>query len=105
MNKWLRLGDSIFLFFYATLKSKITHNKINSLQSIDGFLLQSKEAIKEEILIFYKNLLSFVADWQPTINPSIMKEGYILTREQQLQLLELVSREEVNAALCGINDH
>lgn len=56
-------------------------------------------------MIFYKKLLDSAIDWLPTINPSIVKEGYILTREQQPQLLEPVQREEVNAALSGIDDH
>ncbi|XP_019256470.1 PREDICTED: uncharacterized protein LOC109234883 [Nicotiana attenuata] len=103
-NQWLKLGDSNTAFFFASMKNRISHNKIRSLKTNDGEIIQSREAIEKEIVGFYKGLLGSAADTIPAIQPVIIKEGNVLDRRQQLKLTEPVTAEEIQNALKGIDD-
>nr|XP_016484542.1 PREDICTED: uncharacterized protein LOC107805076 [Nicotiana tabacum] len=86
------------------MKNRISHNKIRSLKTNDGEIIQSGSAIEKEIVEFYKGLLGSAADTIPTIQPAIMKEGNVLDRRQQLKLIEPVNAEKIQNALKGIDD-
>lgn len=53
---------------------------------------------------YYKKLLGSRADSLPTINPNDMRMGAVLNREQQLQLIKQVSKEEIWEAMKDISD-
>nr|XP_009765502.1 PREDICTED: uncharacterized protein LOC104217045 [Nicotiana sylvestris] len=38
-NQWLKLGDSNTAFFFASMKNRISHNKIRSLKTNDGEII------------------------------------------------------------------
>lgn len=101
---WLKLGDTNSTYFHANIKNRITQNQIRSLVSDRGEMIQSEKGIEDEILGFYKQLLGANATQLPAIHPSIMAEGPILNREQQIQLIEPVTKEEICQALKSISD-
>uniref|UniRef100_A0A1S4AT00 Uncharacterized protein n=1 Tax=Nicotiana tabacum TaxID=4097 RepID=A0A1S4AT00_TOBAC len=103
-NQWLQLGDANTAYFFASVKNRLSQNKIKNLIDNNGVLLQSKKAIQEEIIGFYKRLLGSATDSIPAINPMEMKNGPCLNREMQLKLIALVSRMEVINALKDIDD-
>nr|XP_009800378.1 PREDICTED: uncharacterized protein LOC104246284 [Nicotiana sylvestris] len=86
------------------MKNRISHNKIRSFKTNDGEIIQSREAIEEEVVGFYKGLLGSSADTIPAIHLDIMKEENVLDRRQQLKLTEPVTVEEIHNALKGIED-
>ncbi|XP_019230352.1 PREDICTED: uncharacterized protein LOC109211286 [Nicotiana attenuata] len=103
-NQWLELGDSNSAFFFASMKSRVSQKEIRSLPTATGEIVQSMDAIKKEIVDFYKVLLGSSATALSVIHPRVMKEGKILNREQQLKLIEPVREEEVYKALKSINE-
>ncbi|KAG5591301.1 hypothetical protein H5410_041815 [Solanum commersonii] len=72
--------------------------------SLEGLLLSSHRQVKEEITKFYTQLLGTAATSLPAVDITIMGDGNTLTRDQQLQLVRKVDKEEIWKALAGIND-
>lgn len=103
-NLWLRLGDSNTAFIYACMRNRISKNKIRTLVTAGGTMVHTEQDIEEEILGFYKELLGSSATSLPAINPGVMKEGKVLSRAQQLGLLDPFTKEGVYTALSGIDD-
>ncbi|KAH0778089.1 hypothetical protein KY290_009500 [Solanum tuberosum] len=102
--QWLQLGDGNTTYYHASLKSRIARNKILRLTTADGRMVNSSNVIEEEIIEFYKQLLGSCATQLPTANPIVMRDGHVLDRNQQAQLIKHVTRQEVVMALQGIND-
>lgn len=98
------MGDTNTTYFFASVKNMISQNKIRNLMDENGMMLQTKKAIQEETIGFYKQLLGSIADSTPTINHLVIKDGPCMSREMQLQLIALVSRIEVVNALKDIDD-
>ncbi|XP_019240741.1 PREDICTED: uncharacterized protein LOC109220732 [Nicotiana attenuata] len=71
-------------------------NHIKSLVAQDGKLLHNDQEVQQEIVGLYKKLLGDAAEQMPVINPTIVKNGAILTREQQLKLIERITIEEIS---------
>ncbi|XP_059306249.1 uncharacterized protein LOC132057642 [Lycium ferocissimum] len=101
---WLRLGDSNTTYFHAYMKSRYSQNMIRSLVNAQGVYITSDQGIEEEIQGFYRGLLGSTSPSLPAINPDIMKQGNILTKEQQLLLVAPITFEEIYSGLCGIDD-
>ncbi|XP_075079695.1 uncharacterized protein LOC142164853 [Nicotiana tabacum] len=102
---WLKLGDGNTTYFHASMKNKCSQNKIKSLTKANGDAVQSNQDIEEEVLGFYKQLLGSSDGTVPTINQVMMRDGSLVNRQQQLQLVKYVSKEEVYDALLGIGDN
>ncbi|XP_060177915.1 uncharacterized protein LOC132607856 [Lycium barbarum] len=96
---WLKLGDSNLTYFHANIKSRIAQNHITRLVSATGELLTTNLEIENEAIGFYVNLLGTCAEQFPEIDPRVMTSGKILHRNQQVQLITPVTREDVNGAL------
>lgn len=86
------------------MKNRISQNKIRSLVTNTGEVVQSMKAIEEEMVGFYKELLGSSTDAIPPIQPDIIKEGNVLDKSQQLKLIKPITVEEVHNALKGIDD-
>ncbi|XP_060210855.1 uncharacterized protein LOC132637843 [Lycium barbarum] len=97
--KWLHLGDENSAYFFASLKIRQAQNTIKCLTNSQGQQLQNPDQIEVGIMNFYKALLGTSADQLPAIDPRIMQNGNCLTKEQQLQLIVPVTKEEVYQAL------
>lgn len=102
--KWLQLGDANNAYFYACMKNMTAHNQIRRLNTTDGNIAQTEKEVEIEVVKFYQKLLGAAADILPTIQLDVLDEGHKLTRDQQLKLIELVSREEVYNAVEDIDD-
>uniref|UniRef100_A0A1S3ZI61 Uncharacterized protein n=1 Tax=Nicotiana tabacum TaxID=4097 RepID=A0A1S3ZI61_TOBAC len=102
---WLKLGDGNTTYFHASMKNRCCQNKIKSLTKANEVVVQSKQETEEEVLGFYKQLLGSSDGIVPTINPVVMRDGTLVNRQQQLQLMKDVSKEEVYNALLGIGDN
>nr|XP_009780614.1 PREDICTED: uncharacterized protein LOC104229646 [Nicotiana sylvestris] len=83
--KWLKVGDSNTAYFHACVKN-------------------SANEVEEEILSFYKKLLGTAASTLPIVDPDVMQNGYTLNRQQQMQLIKPITKEEVQKAFQGIDD-
>ncbi|XP_019259124.1 PREDICTED: uncharacterized protein LOC109237286 [Nicotiana attenuata] len=102
--QWLKLGDSNSAYFFAQMKNRSNLNGIQILTNDMGDQLVLEEDIEAEIMGYYKKLLGSRADNLPAINLNDMKMGAILNREQQLQLIKQVSKEEIWEAMKDISD-
>lgn len=67
-------------------------------------LIKSIEGIEAEILEFYKKLLRFATTNLHVIHTGVLKQGSLLNKTQQLQLINPFTKEEVVQALKGIDD-
>lgn len=86
-------------------KNRNSQNKIQNLIRSNGTVTQTKQEVEDEIMGFYKQLLGSAAGKLPTINLAIMREGPLINRQQQRQLIAYVSKEEIHRALMGISDN
>ncbi|XP_019233129.1 PREDICTED: uncharacterized protein LOC109213752 [Nicotiana attenuata] len=102
--KWLKLGDSNTSYFHVCVKNRQAMKHIGRLMDSAGQILQSNSEVEEEILSFYKKLLGTAASQLPVVDPEIMQSGYTFNRQQQLQLIQPITKEEVKKALHGIDD-
>nr|XP_016455955.1 PREDICTED: uncharacterized protein LOC107779965 [Nicotiana tabacum] len=103
--QWLKLGDANITYFFASTKNIYSQNKIKSLIMRNGEVVQTKQEIEEEVLGFYKQLLGSTTESLPAINPVVMRDGPLVNRQQQLQLVKGVYKEEIYQALLGISDN
>ncbi|KAH0717607.1 hypothetical protein KY285_013638 [Solanum tuberosum] len=80
--QWLQLGDGNTTYFHVSLKNIIARNKILSLTTADGRMVNNSNDIEEEIIEFYKQLLGSCATHLPAVNPMVMRDGPVLDRNQ-----------------------
>ncbi|XP_019234784.1 PREDICTED: uncharacterized protein LOC109215219 [Nicotiana attenuata] len=102
--QWLKEGDTNSAYFFATMKGRKMQNQITKLMDNKGCVLTKPKCIEEEITGFYKQLLGTAAQSIPAIHPGWIKNGPVLSREQQMQLVRPFTKEEVLQALKGIAD-
>ncbi|XP_070031646.1 uncharacterized protein [Nicotiana tomentosiformis] len=102
--QWLKLGDLNNAFFFANMKNRLAQNKIKNLINADGNMVQDQGGIKSKVLGLYGKLLGSAATQLPAVNPMIMKQGRVLSRENQLALIALVTTHEVVQDLKDIDD-
>ncbi|XP_009798086.1 uncharacterized protein [Nicotiana sylvestris] len=102
--KWLKVGDSNTTYFHACVKNRQARNHIGRLMDNTGKLLQSAKEVEEEILSFYKKLLGTAASTLPIVDLDVMQNGHTLNKQQQMQLIKPITKEEVQKALQGIDD-
>ncbi|XP_019267108.1 PREDICTED: uncharacterized protein LOC109244466 [Nicotiana attenuata] len=100
--QWLKPGDSNSAYFFAQMKNR-SLNGIQILTNDMGTQLVMEDDIEAEILGYYKKLLGSRADNIPAINPNVMKLGAVLNRDQQLQLIKPVTKEEKYWQIIGEN--
>ncbi|XP_049388958.1 uncharacterized protein LOC125853328 [Solanum stenotomum] len=102
--QWLKLGDANTSYFHACLKSRKSQKQITQLMSLEGIVLSSGSQVEREITKFYKQLLGSAATSLPTVDITVKGGGNVLSRDQQLQLVRQVEKEEIWKALAGISD-
>ncbi|XP_019258094.1 PREDICTED: uncharacterized protein LOC109236376 [Nicotiana attenuata] len=103
--QWLKLGDGNNAYFYASMKNRNSQNKIQKLTRSNGTVTQTKQEMEDEVMSFYKQLLGTAAEKIPTINTTVMREGPMVNKQQQRQLIASVTKEEIHRALMGISDN
>ncbi|XP_019251097.1 PREDICTED: uncharacterized protein LOC109230013 [Nicotiana attenuata] len=102
--QWLKLGDSNSRYFFAQMKQRNSTNGIQMLVDDTGRQLVLDDDIEAEVIGYYRTLLGSKDEAIPAIDPNVIKMGYTLNREQQLQLINKVTKEEIGEALKEIND-
>ncbi|XP_019260883.1 PREDICTED: uncharacterized protein LOC109238857 [Nicotiana attenuata] len=102
--QWLKLGDTNSAYFFAEMKNRNNLNGIHELTNDLGVQLHMEEEIEIEIFGYYKQLLGSNATAIPAIDPNVMKRGAMLTREQQIKLIQPVTKQEIWDVLQDIND-
>ncbi|PHT89720.1 hypothetical protein T459_04833 [Capsicum annuum] len=102
---WLRLGEANTKYFHACLRSRQSQNQIRRLISLEGHAISTAQEIENEMVHFYKELLGTSAQKLPMVNVDVMAYGPSLDRAQQLELIKLVTKDEVYEALQSINDN
>ncbi|XP_019248346.1 PREDICTED: uncharacterized protein LOC109227602 [Nicotiana attenuata] len=86
------------------MKERNQRKQILELTSIAGNMLNDSEAIKEEIVAFYKSLMGSAADSLPAIDKLVMQKGPNLTQQQIISLCKDVTEEEIYEGLCSIGE-
>ncbi|XP_070057316.1 uncharacterized protein [Nicotiana tomentosiformis] len=89
---WLKLGDTNSAYFFAHMKNRNSLNGIHALTNDLGVQLYMDEDIEAEILGYYKQLLGSNAPAIPAIDPNAMQRGATLKRDQQVKLIQHVTR-------------
>lgn len=102
--QWLKEGDSNTAYFFASMKQRYSQNHIRNLKNDQGERLHTEAEIIKEITGYYEKLLGTSTYTLPAIDPSVLKEGPLLTMEQQRGLIQPISRVEVYQALMDIDD-
>nr|XP_016451511.1 PREDICTED: uncharacterized protein LOC107776176 [Nicotiana tabacum] len=102
--QWLKLGDANNAYFFASMKNRIVHNQIRRLETAEGHTIINHKDIEAEVTHFCHRLLGLSTTKIYVVQQDVMEEGCKLTRAQQLQLIGLVSKEEISNALKEIND-
>ncbi|KAH0714811.1 hypothetical protein KY284_007716 [Solanum tuberosum] len=102
--QWLKLGDENNAYFFASMKGRKAQNQINMLTKEDDTVIREATGITKEAVGFYKKLLGQCSNHMQATQPAILKDGPVLTREQQLFLIQPFKDIDVKAALMSIGD-
>ncbi|XP_015158439.1 uncharacterized protein [Solanum tuberosum] len=102
--KWIQLGDGNNKYFTAVIKERTNKKIMRELTSLRGTKLNTPEAIKEEVVEFYKALMGSSTTSLPVVDRNTMKKGSTITYEQGVALCEDVMDEEIWKALTSIGD-
>ena len=71
---WLQQGDANSKLFFTATKARHVHNRIEMIIADDGRIVKDAEAVKDEILAFYKNLLGIRASMLQGVDLNIVRE-------------------------------
>ncbi|XP_019225690.1 PREDICTED: uncharacterized protein LOC109207257 [Nicotiana attenuata] len=93
LEKWDKIEESIY-----KQKSRVQCLKLGDTNSAYG------KSIEAEVIGFYKNLLGTAKGSILAIHPGWIRNGPVLTRRKQLQLITPFTKEDVMDALRGIDD-
>lgn len=102
-TKWINFGDEGTKFFHSFIKQCKSSSAIFSLVTDDGRTLDSRAAIEEYAIHYFKNLLQEGSSVTP-INPDICKLAGMISDAQKANLLRHVSDIEIKNALFSIPD-
>lgn len=87
------------------MKDKKAQNQITMLTKADGTVIKEPDDIVIEVVGFYQQLLGQSTSPMPAADPAVIRDGPVLSRNQQLSLIQPFNREEVLDALKGIDDN
>ncbi|KAH0642122.1 hypothetical protein KY285_032987 [Solanum tuberosum] len=101
--KWIKLGDRN-KYFTSMIKERTNKKLMLELTSLSGTKLNTPEAIKGEVVQFYKALMGSSTMLLPAVDKNTMKKGPTITYEQGVELCRDVIDEEIWNALASIGD-
>lgn len=78
---------------------------IHSINQVDGFVVEGFEEVGSYMTTFYKNLLGKKSSTRRKIDPEIIKEGHVLSIEQQLHMIRDFTNKNIKEALFSIEDN
>lgn len=101
--KHLLLSDRNSTFFHSIVKRNNSRNFIYFLCREDDSIIYDQEDIAREFVSFYTNLFRNRMEENP-IDHDVLQSGPCLNDEECMQLIKVVSEEEINEALHDIGD-
>ncbi|XP_019253917.1 PREDICTED: uncharacterized protein LOC109232612 [Nicotiana attenuata] len=102
--RWIQLGHSNSKYFSLVMKHRTQKKQITEITTLLGDKLTDPDAIKREIVEFYKGLMGSVATSLPAINRVYMKNGPTLSHQQRVDLCAEVTNQEIVESLKEIGD-
>ncbi|KAH0642027.1 hypothetical protein KY290_033632 [Solanum tuberosum] len=99
--KWIQLGDCNNKYFTVMIKERTNKKIMRELTSLRGTKLDTPEAIKEEVVKFYKALIGSNTTSLPAVDRKTMKKGPTISYEQGVALCGDVVDEEIWKALTS----
>nr|XP_033508779.1 uncharacterized protein LOC108943014 [Nicotiana tomentosiformis] len=102
--KWIQLGDSNSKYFTAMMKDRSQEKQIIKTTTLLGDKPTDLDAIKREIVDFYKSLMGTAATTLPAINKTYMKHGPTLSHQQRVDLYTEVTNQVIVGSLKAIGD-
>lgn len=102
-SKHLLLNDKETFFFHSLVKRNNTRNYISCLCRDDGTIIRDQETIAKEFVAYYTNLFGNNKHAAP-IKMDILQSGTKLEDHESLELIRLVSKEEIKVALFDIGN-
>ncbi|XP_019259627.1 PREDICTED: uncharacterized protein LOC109237728 [Nicotiana attenuata] len=80
-------------------KMRASRNSITSVYSERGFRVTEPKEVEKEFVTFFKQLMGTATGIKPCPNTKIIKEGVCLSMQQQQELIQEVTYEEVDAVV------
>ncbi|KAH0651308.1 hypothetical protein KY284_031220 [Solanum tuberosum] len=102
--QWLKLGDDNNVYFFASMKGRKAQNQINMLTREDGTVIRDATNVTKEVVGFYQKLLGQCNKHIEATHPEVLKDGPVLTREQQMFLIQPFKDVDVKETLMSIGD-
>ena len=96
---WLKEGDRNMSFFHRMANGNRRRNCLRKI-SINGGRLDKEAKIKEVLVDAFKNLLSTLRDWPPSLLELPFNE---IESEDASKLEDVVLEEEIWTAISGLN--
>lgn len=100
---WLQLGDDNTHYFHNVMKERRGRNRIVQLEDENDNNVDQYEDIERVVVNFYKRLLGSREELI-AIDPRVVARGPIVNREDALELIREVTKEEVDKAMFSIQD-
>ncbi|XP_020243212.1 uncharacterized protein LOC109821438 [Asparagus officinalis] len=100
---WSLQGDRNTRFFHSLAKSNMHNNRIVVLYNSRGDKLTDGDAIVEELVTFYRNLLGTASSTLPA-DMDIIKAGPCLSDSQIIMLSNPVTNEEIKTAIFSMSE-
>lgn len=101
--KHLNNSDRNIGFFHSLVKRNQSRNTISFLCRDDGTQSFDQEIIVADFVTYYTNLFG-VKKTTTQIDPKIVYSGLKLNEEQRMNLIKIISAEEIKAALFSIGN-
>lgn len=102
--KWIQLGDLNSKYFTVVMKDRTQKKQIIEITNLLGDKLTEPDAIKREIVDFYKSLIGSAAASLSSINRMYMKNSPTLSHQQRFDLCAEVTTQEIVESLKAIGD-
>ncbi|XP_074305950.1 uncharacterized protein LOC141641178 [Silene latifolia] len=77
---WLHFGDDNTRFFHSHIRAKQVHNRVLTIQGVDGVQYTDLDKIEDAFLVYYKSLLGSSMPTTPVHSPTVRK-GKLVTQE------------------------
>ncbi|KAJ8419801.1 hypothetical protein Cgig2_012525 [Carnegiea gigantea] len=100
--EWIKYGDDYTKLFFAIAKQRKIATYVYTITNEDGRQMEGFDQVGKEMLNFYKNLLGKQFTPRSSIDPDVIKNGPVLTIEQQQALTEEFSSLDIKEALFSI---
>nr|XP_016495957.1 PREDICTED: uncharacterized protein LOC107814971 [Nicotiana tabacum] len=92
---WITHRDSNSKFFYAQLKARHSRNNIATIYNEHGVKLTDPKQVQKEFIAFFQKLMGSRAQELPCLNTHIAKDGPCLQRDQQMLLIQPVTKLDI----------